>query len=180
MTPPSPWVTEHAMHFPKNGRILDLACGQGRHARWLLEQGFRVLAVDRDASAVSTMTDTRMTSALEVVSADLEGPEWPLTGELFDGIVVTRYLYRPRLGDLAELLAPGGVLIYETFMRGNELFGSPRRPEFLLEASELLRFAAASGLQVIDFREGFDPGPNPAMTQSICCRRSGEKLPQKK
>jgi SAM-dependent methyltransferase len=164
---PTPWVVRHANRIVAGGRVLDLACGRGRNARWLAGEGFRVLAVDRDRAALAMP----MSDAVEVRCLDLEAPQWPLAGEVFDGVVVTRYLYRPRFAELVALLAPGGVLIHETFMRGNEAFGSPRRPEFLLEAGELERVARSFGLAVIEFREGIENGARAMVTQSLCARR---------
>lgn len=166
-SPPSPWVVRHAPLIRRGGTVLDLACGGGRHARWLAAQGFRVLAVDRDPAAIDALAGL---AGVEARRLDLEGPDWPLAGLRFHGVVVARYLHRPRLFALAGLLAPDGVLIYETFMRGHEAYGSPRRPDFLLDPGELERFARALGLEIVDFREGFDPA-GPAVTQSLCARR---------
>lgn len=102
---------------------------------------------------------------------ELEGEAWPLAGEQFAGIVVTNYLWRPRWQDLLALLAPGGVLIYETFMIGNEAYGKPSRPDFLLQAGELRTLAEAHGLRVVDFVEGYVSEPKPAMRQAICAVR---------
>jgi SAM-dependent methyltransferase len=160
-------VVRHAPEIAPGGHVLDLACGSGRNAVWLATQGFRVLAVDRDRAALESLQG----GAIDARCVDLEGPEWPLAGETFDGIVVTRYLHRPRLPELVGSLAPGGVLIFETFMRGNEAYGSPRRPEFLLESGELERLAMESGLEIIAYREGLESGERPAVTQSLCARR---------
>ena len=102
---------------------------------------------------------------------DLEGEEWPLAGQVFDGIVVTNYLWRPRLPDVLALLAPGGVLIYETFMVGNAAYGKPSNPAFLLQAGELRQLAAAAGLREVDYAEGYVASPKPAMRQAICAIR---------
>jgi len=102
---------------------------------------------------------------------DLEGDAWPLAGRRFAGIVVTNYLWRPRLADLLALLAPGGVLIYETFMLGNEAYGKPSSPDFLLRPGELREVAAAAGLREIAFEEGYTASPKPAMRQAICAVR---------
>ena len=167
--PPSPWVMRHAVKIPAGGRVLDLACGSGRHARWLAAQGFAVLAVDRDREALAGLGTV---TGVEAARLDLEQGYWPLSGQTFAGIVVCRYLHRPLLADIAAALAPGGVLIYETFMVGQAQFGSPRRPEFLLESRELLGFAQAQALEVVDFVEGLVALPRPAMMQSICACRS--------
>lgn len=168
MIPPSPWVVRHAQSIPARGKVLDLACGSGRHARFLAGLGYPVLAVDRDAEALAGL------STIEGITTrllDLEGEEWPLAGQVFDGIVVTNYLWRPRLPDVLALLAPGGVLIYETFMVGNAAYGKPSNPDFLLQAGELRQLAAAAGLREVDYAEGYVASPKPAMRQAICAIR---------
>lgn len=168
MIPPSPWVTAHAAQIKTGGDVLDLACGSGRHARWLGGQGFQVTAVDRDREALASLN-----GVLGIVTEqmDLEGDGWPLAGRTFDGIVVTNYLWRPRLPDLLALLAPGGVLIYETFMLGNEAYGKPSRPEFLLRPNELREVVAAAGFREQAFVEGYVAEPKPALRQAICAVR---------
>ena len=168
MIPPSPWVVRHAQSIPARGKVLDLACGSGRHARFLAGLGYPVLAVDRDARALAGL------SAIEGITTrqlDLEGEEWPLAGQVFDGIVVTNYLWRPRLPDVLALLAPGGALIYETFMVGNAAYGKPTNPAFLLQAGELRQLAAAAGLREVEYAEGYVASPKPAMRQAVCAIR---------
>ena len=106
-----------------------------------------------------------------MLEADLEGDSWPLLGMRFAGIVVTNYLWRPRFADVLALLAPGGVLIYETFMLGNEAYGKPSNPEFLLRPGELREVIKAAGLREIAFEEGLTATPKPAMRQAICAVR---------
>lgn len=143
------------------GRVLDLAAGGGRHTRLLLARGFAVRAVDRDTGALAALAGPRC----DVVAADLEtGAPWPLGGG-YDGIVVTNYLHRPLLPAIVAALAPGGALIYETFALGNERFGPPRRPDFLLRPGELLQACAA--LSIAAFEEGTVARPRPAMIQRI-------------
>ena len=142
------------------GRVLDLACGSGRHARWLAAQGFQVTAVDRDAAALQPLR-----AIADVRIADLEGAPWPLPGERFDAVVVTNYLWRPLWPALrAGLADDGGVLVYETFADGNQNFGKPSRPDFLLRRGELL--AAAGGLHVVAYEDGFLDAP-PRCVQRI-------------
>lgn len=148
--------------------MLDLACGNGRHARLLAGMGFAVSAVDRNFEAILELQDVPGICAMPL---DLEGDDWPLAGQAFDGIVVTNYLWRPRLPDVLALLAPGGVLIYETFMLGNEAYGKPSSPAFLLRAGELREIAQAAGLREIAFEEGYTASPKPAMRQAICAVR---------
>jgi SAM-dependent methyltransferase len=160
LTAPSAWVDRWAPLIPQ-GRVLDLACGSGRHARLLLARGYEVVAVDREPSAIP---------GVRVVRADLEdGSPWPLPGEHFQGIVVTNYLHRPLFALLERALAPGGILIYETFMQGNERYGKPSNPAFLLQPGELWR--AFGGLHVIAFEQGRVREPKPAMIQRLCAAR---------
>lgn len=125
-------------------------------------------AVDRDADAIAGLQGV---AGIRAVQLDLEGDDWPLAGRQFAGVVVTNYLWRPRLPDLLALLAPGGVLIYETFMLGNEAYGKPSNPDFLLRPGELREIAKAAGLREIDFAEGYVDSPKPAMRQAICAVR---------
>ena len=154
--------------IPRPGRVLDLACGSGRHTRLLLERGYQVLAVDRNAVALAGLQGLPGVTTAEL---ELEGSDWPLAGQSFAGIVVTNYLWRPRLGDLLALLAPSGVLIYETFMLGNAAYGKPSNPDFLLRSGELREVAAAAGLREIAYAEGYTDFPKPAMSQAICAVR---------
>lgn len=159
---PSAWVARWAPLITR-GRALDLACGAGRHARLLADLGHEVTAVDRDPQQLA---------GIRFVQADLEdGSPWPLPGETFQGIVVANYLHRPLFPRIAGALAPGGVLVYETFMQGNERFGKPSNPAFLLAPGEL--WAAFAGLHLIAFEQGLSLEPKPAMVQRICARRPG-------
>lgn len=164
---PSAWLTSHASLIRPGGSVLDLACGGGRNACWLAAQGWQVEAVDRDAAALGGLLGLPNITPLQ---ADLESAPWPYSGRRFDGIVVCRYLHRPLLPLLAEYLTDGGVLIYETFMQGQEQFGRPSNPDFLLMPDELLQVFSAT-LQVIAFEQGVISEPNPAMLQRICARR---------
>ena len=161
---PSAWVTRFAPLINAGGEVLDYACGSGRHARWFAQRAFRVEAVDRDAAALELL---HATHHIETRQADLESGPWPYAGRRFDGIVVTNYLFRPRLEMLLALLGPGGVLIYETFMVGNERYGRPRSPEFLLQAHELLELVAGA-FTVVAFEQGQVDVPKPAVVQRIC------------
>ena len=154
--------------IPRPGRVLDLACGSGRHTRLLLERGYQVLAVDRNVVALAGLQGLPGVTTAEL---DLEGSDWQLVGQSFAGIVVTNYLWRPRLSDLLALLAPGGVLIYETFMLGNAAYGKPANPDFLLRPGELREIAAAAGLREVAFNAGYTEFPKPAMCQAICAVR---------
>ena len=143
------------------GTVLDLACGSGRHLRWLAAQGFRVTGVDRDAEAVEPLR-----REAEIVVADVENGPWPLDGRRFDAVVITNYLWRPLAPRILESLVPqGGVLIHETFAEGNESVGRPARPEFLLRHGELLEMAR--GLRVVAYEDGFLDEP-PRFVQRVC------------
>jgi SAM-dependent methyltransferase len=161
---PSPWIVKHVPLIPKEGQVLDLACGNGRHAIWLANQGYQVDAIDRDAQAVSGMVGM---DNINVVIADLEADDWPHSELKYDGIIVSRYLYRPLLHTLAAILKPGGVLIYETFMVGNERYGKPSNPDFLLQPNELLEIYSPL-LNIISFEQGEQKTPRPAVMQRIC------------
>ena len=160
----SPWVRRFAPTIPKDGLILDLACGAGRHSALLASLGHRILAVDRDTSSMNSLQGL----PIQTQELDLEGLEWPLLGQLFSGIVVTNYLYRPFLDELPKMLAEGGVLIYETFADGNAEFGKPSNPNFLLNSGELLALAHRSGLKVIAYEDIYLDQPKPARIQRIC------------
>ncbi|SPB16840.1 type 12 methyltransferase [Caballeronia novacaledonica] len=168
---PSPWVARWAHLVAPGGAVLDVAAGSGRHARWFAARGFSVLAIDRDADALGSMSAI---SRIDTLTADIENAPWPLPGDrTFDAIVVTNYLHRPLFGHLIDALAPGGVLIYETFAAGNGSIGKPSNPAFLLEPGELLE-AVRGRLRVIAYEDGFVDDPRPAYVQRICAVR-GEK-----
>jgi SAM-dependent methyltransferase len=146
----STWIIRHAPLVPPGARVLDLACGYGRHARWFAGRGCRVLAVDRDRDALASLASV---PGVETAAVDLESGGWPLDGQRFDAIVAANYLYRPLFPHLIAALADDGALLYETFARGNEAFGRPSNPAFLLDPGELLRVVAGR-LQVVAFEEG--------------------------
>ena len=164
---PSPWIVRWAALIRPGGAVLDLACGRGRHARHLAGQGYEVTAVDRDADALASLADVPRARA---VRADLEGAPWPFAAGAFDGVVVANYLHRPLFDALAASLAPGGVLIYETFMVGNERYGRPSNPDFLLRPYELAD-AWRGRLEVAAFEQGRVERPKPALVQRICALR---------
>jgi len=166
---PSPWVLRFAARVSPGSRVLDVACGRGRHARLFAEQGCLVEAVDIDAEAGAALAGVPGVSFLR---ADLEGGPWPYAGRQFDAIVVTHYLHRPLFPLLAEALAPGGVLIYETFTVGHERFGRPSNPAFLLLPRELLE-AFGPRLAVLAFEEGVVSQPRPARVSRLCAVRAG-------
>ncbi|HEY9538794.1 MAG TPA: SAM-dependent methyltransferase [Kiloniellaceae bacterium] len=163
----SAWIARFAPLVPPGSPVLDLACGGGRHTALFLRRGHPVLAVDRDLSRLGALAgDPR----LEPLACDLESDEPPgFLARRFGGIVVTNYLHRPLLAPLTAALAPGGVLIYETFARGNERFGKPSNPAFLLEEGELLR-ACLGRLKIVAYEDVVVEEPRPAAVQRICAR----------
>lgn len=165
---PSPWVCRFAPIIPKGGKVLDFACGAGRNSRLLAAAGHAVEAVDRDLAGLAELVAV---NGVEVREADLEAGVWPYDQHTFSGIVVTNYLFRPRLPALLAALADPGVLIYETFMIGNERYGKPSNPDFLLQSQELLDWARENGLSVLAFEEGYVDLPKPALVQRLCAVR---------
>ena len=166
---PSAWVCRWLAAIP-HGDVLDLACGSGRHARLLSDGGHRVLALDRDSGALAALDGV---AGITTLCADLEdGQPWPLAARTYSGVVVTNYLHRQLFAAIAGSLAQGGMLIYETFMLGNERYGRPSNPAFLLQPGELLEFAAF-GLEIVAFEQGRVDQPGPAMVQRLCARRPG-------
>lgn len=177
----SPWVQRFAPLIP-GGEVLDLACGNGRHSRYLATLGHAVVAVDRRPDALAA------TAGPGIVTSDIDleaaGATWPFGPNRFAGIVVTNYLHRPLLADMVQSLAPNGVLVYETFADGNAAFGKPANPDFLLRAGELLDLARQQGLRVIAYEDGIvnaggsgsaeqggkagGRGANRAMVQRLC------------
>jgi SAM-dependent methyltransferase len=171
----SDWVRRFAELIPAGGAVLDLACGQGRHARFLASRGYAIEAVDRDAQAIAGLEGV---GGITARVADIEGGPWPYYNRVFDGIVVTNFLFRPLFPHLISALAEGGVLIYETFMEGNEEFGRPSNPAYLLRSGELLEVVRRR-LLVVAFEQGCVDRPRPAMIQRLCaCRRLNSPLPE--
>lgn len=168
---PSPWVRRFAPLVAAGGPVLDLACGGGRHARLFLARGHPVLAIDADAGGLADLAGA---PGLRAVAADLETAAGPfaaggaLHGLRFAGVVAVNYLHRPLLGALVCSLGPGGVLIYDTFARGNERFGRPRNPDYLLKSGELLELVRGR-LQVVAYEHGLvEEAGAPAVRQRIC------------
>lgn len=169
---PSDWVRRWTHLVPAKGAVLDVACGHGRHMRWFAQHAHAVTGVDRSPDAVVAAA-----AAGEAVCADIENGPWPFAGRVFACVVVTNYLWRPLMSDILRSVAPGGVLLYETFAAGHEAVGRPSRPEFLLQPGELLRLCQE--LRVVAFEDGFLDEP-PRYVQRIVAARplAGETTPR--
>ena len=160
---PSDWVQRWSHLIAAHSVVLDVACGHGRHAHWFYQRGHPIAAVDRSLSAIESLAIPA--PALEAVVADIENGPWPFAGRQFGAVVVVNYLWRPLLPTLLASLAPGGVLIYETFTQGNETVGKPSRADFLLRSGELLE--VCKGLRVVAFENGFQTGTSPKTPRFI-------------
>ena len=170
--PPSKWVERWSHLVKPHGTVLDVACGQGRHAYYFHQQNYFVTLLDRAQAAIESIAIEA--HACEKVVADIENGAWPLAGRQFDAVVVTNYLWRPLMATLMASLIPGGVLIYETFASGNETVGKPSRPDFLLQPGELLD--VCKSLRVVAYEDGFTDGPDgqtPRFVQRIAAVREG-------
>jgi len=165
---PSAWVICWADRIPAGGRVLDIACGNGRHARFFAGRGHPVEAVDRDPALLARLAGI---PGISTRCVDLEGGQWPYLGDQFAGIVVANYLHRPLFPHLLAALAVGGVLIYETFAAGNERYGRPSNPAHLLTPGELLDVIHGR-LRVIAYEDLQVSEPRPAMVQRICATKA--------
>ena len=160
---PSSWIERFADLVPRGGRVLDVAAGRGRHARLFAARGALVVAVDRDADALRALGDV---DGVDTIVADIEAHGWPFAGQTFAAIIVTNYLHRPLLAPIVAAVADNGVLLYETFAVGNEAFGRPTNPAFLLRENELVD-AVRGRLSVVAFDQGRVDGARPAIIQRI-------------
>jgi SAM-dependent methyltransferase len=165
----SRWITRFGPSVPGEGVVLDVACGDGRHTRWFRDRGTRVVAIDRDLGGVDDLRDD---PRVELVEFDLEvGAPFPLADRTFAAVVVTNYLWRPILDDLARAVAPGGWWLYETFALGNERLGRPTNPDYLLRPGELLELARGHGLHVVGYEHLEVDEPRPAVIQRLAATR---------
>ena len=158
---------KQSMLWRKHGQVLDFASGCGRHSKVLAER-FHVLAVDRDADALAPLaTHPR----IDICICDLESEAaWPFASKKFDTVLVTNYLFRPKLAALFDLIGDGGYLAYETFAVGNAAFGRPKNPDFLLQEGELTD-ALPAGFDILDTFHGSIFDPQPAVIQRLAARR---------
>jgi SAM-dependent methyltransferase len=166
---PSAWIERFGVFVPADGLVCDVACGSGRHTRWFAARGHPVVAIDRDLSGV---TDLRGDPALEQIECDLEiGAPVPVATGSCAAVVVTNYLWRPILDELVALLGSGAWLLYETFADGNERFGRPSNPDYLLRPGELLDLATRHSLRVVAYEDVVVEVPRPAAVQRIAATR---------
>ncbi|HEX4585824.1 MAG TPA: class I SAM-dependent methyltransferase [Burkholderiaceae bacterium] len=165
---PSEWILKWCARLAPESEVLDLACGSGRHSRALAAQGCRVDAVDVDASHAADLAGV---AGVQFRAIDLERGPWPFQERQYDAVVVANYLHRPTLPLLAQVLRDGGVLVYETFAAGNERFGRPSNPAFLLAPFELAACFAPL-LHVLAFEDGCVGPPRPARVQRLCAIRT--------
>ena len=163
MTPVSPWIRKYSSLIPKERPILDVACGNGRHSFYMQNLGYEVVAVDKDLTAINA---NQFQSDISIIEADLERQLWPFSQQIFSGVIVVNYLWRPLFQSILDSVAPGGVLLYDTFGQGNEKFGRPRNPDFLL-APEELKNLCRNKFDIIDYFHGVTKSPAPAIRQSI-------------
>src|SRR5215472_13126558 len=170
---PSAWIVRFAGLVPPGARLLDLAAGHGRHARFFAARGVRVLAVDRDPAMLASFESV---PGIEARALDLETGAWPLAGERFDAIIAVNYLHRALFPHLLDALAGDGALLYETFAAGNEIYGKPSNPDFLLTRDELLRLAG-DHLTVVAFEQGVIEGEPPAVVQRLAAVGRSRRWP---
>jgi SAM-dependent methyltransferase len=167
---PSAWVRRWSHLVRAGGSVLDIACGHGRHMKWFAQHGHPVTGVDRSPEAIAAVADLG-----EALVADIENGPWPLMRDgairQFDAVVVTNYLWRELFPVIRHSLAPGGVLIYETFAIGNETVGKPARPEFLLQTGELLK--AFADMRIVAYEDGFMSEPPRFVQRIVAVRHSG-------
>jgi SAM-dependent methyltransferase len=170
--PPFPWIVRFAPLVRQGTPVLDLACGGGRHTRLFLEGGHPVTAVDID---VSGLAELQGHPRLDALQADLEHARWPLPGRRFGAVVVTNYLWRPLFPMILDALDDGGMLLYETFAVGNEAYGRPSNPDFLLKPGELLE-AVRGRVQVVAYEHGYLERPRPAIKQRLCAVHASQPV----
>ncbi len=162
--PVSTWVQRYAHLARKQGTVLDVACGAGRHARFFAAMGMKVTGVDKNAAALAELTQY----GIRTLWTDIESSPWPFVGHSFDTVIVTNYLWRPLLPLIAACVMERGAIIYETFAQGNERYGKPANPDFLLAPDELMQhFGTKQGFEVIAYEDITLELPKPARVQRI-------------
>jgi SAM-dependent methyltransferase len=164
---PSAWIVRWSHLLEPQSTLLDVACGPGRHLQWFAARGHCVTGIDRDIDQARLRC-----GGAELIGADMENDPWPLAvngrTRTFGAVIVTNYLWRPLMPAVLASVAPGGVLLYETFASGNEKLGRPSRADFLLQPGELLLMCAS--LRVVAYENGFLDNP-PRFVQRIAAVR---------
>jgi SAM-dependent methyltransferase len=169
----SPWVARWAHLAPTGSAVLDVACGLGRHALYFSQLNYPIVALDKAQAAIDVVASQLPRNA-QLLVADIENGPWPLlhqgVPQQFGAVVVTNYLWRALLPTIVASVAPGGVLIYETFATGNASVGKPSRPDFLLQPGELL--AACADLRVVAYEDGFLSAPERFVQRIVAVREA--------
>ena len=160
---PSEWIQRFTHLLPTPAKVLDVACGDGRHATYLTSLGHQVTGIDRNAEALA-----QLPQAVHAVSADIENKPWPLPGQQFDAVIVTNYLWRDLWPHILGSVRTGGVLIYETFALGNEAYGKPSRPDFLLAPGELLQ--VCHGWHIVAYEHGLRTQPDRVVQRIVAIK----------
>lgn len=164
--PPSNWVKRFAKKIDKNGKVLDLACGQGRHTSLMLSLGYTTVAADINLSGIDSLNKHKN---LELMQVDLEQDPWPFEKKAFSGIIVTNYLHRPLFKNILSALTPNGILIYETFADGNQEYGHPQNANYLLKRGELI-LKVFPELTILAYEDLIVQKPRPAAVQRVCAQ----------
>lgn len=171
----STWIRRWTHLVPPGATVLDIACGSGRHLNWFTEQGHSVVGIDRDLKSAK-----HSSPQCTLVCADIENGPWPFIGKYgpqsFGAVIVTNYLWRPLMQTIIQSVAPGGVLLYETFTAGQETIGRPARPDFLLQTGELLRFCEQ--LHIVAYENGYLNNPPRYVQRIAAVRPAPDTTPQ--
>ena len=169
---PSHWIMQQAKGWPNGAKLLDFAAGRGRHSCALSNTfpgRFNILAADNNRPALKALA--AKCPSVKTLHTDLENMNiWPFEEDNFDVVLVTNYLFRPRLPALFRLVGKGGFLAYETFADGNAAYGRPKNPNFLLNEGELPA-SLTDDFLILDYFHGKIDQPRPAIIQRLAARR---------
>ena len=169
---PSSWIMQQAERWPNGSKILDFASGYGRHSMALSSSfpgRFEILATDYNHAALRELA--AQFPNVKTLHTDLENTNiWPFADHDFDVVLVTNYLFRPRLPELFRLIRNEGFLAYETFADGNGTYGRPSNPNFLLNDGELPA-CLPNDFEILDYFHGKIDQPRPAIIQRLAAKR---------